>query len=237
MNNREHVFQIERGELHVWKAFFSEHKKNIEDFLRILSKEELHRARKFHFQKDSEKYIIGRALLRWILSQYTSIEPQDIEFTYTPYGKPVLQNSRNFNFNVSHSNDVLLVALTADADVGIDVEYIREDFNNEDIADQYFSQTEAAALRVLPECDKALGFYLCWTRKEAYIKAKERGLSLSLKQFDVSVSPGDPPRLLRTTFDRSESERWNLYDLTPAENYAGAVAINIPLSNIHYFSL
>jgi 4'-phosphopantetheinyl transferase len=228
-------FRVKTGELHIWKALFSEHERSVENYLKLLSTEELNRARRFHFHRDSQKYIIGRALLRWILGQYTQIKPQDIEFTYNSYGKPFLKNFMGLNFNLAHSHDVIVVALTTGASIGVDVEYIRENLDNEEIAEHYFSKSEAATLRSLPACEKASGFFRCWTRKEAYIKAKEKGLSLPLKQFDVTLSPDDPPRLLRTSFN--ETKRWNLYNLNPAENYAGAVAIDSPLSNIHYFSI
>jgi 4'-phosphopantetheinyl transferase len=174
-------------------------------------------------------------LLRSILSQYLQLKAQDIHFIYNAFGKPTLKNSTSLNFNVSHSNNLMLVAVTNGAEIGVDVEYIRKDFDNEDIADHYFSKSEAATFHSLPAKEKALAFYLCWTRKEAYIKAKERGLSLPLKHFDVTLRPGEPAKLLRTTFD--ENERWSLYNLSPAENYAGAVAMNAPSSNIQYFSI
>jgi 4'-phosphopantetheinyl transferase len=109
--------------------------------------------------------------------------------------------------------------------VGIDLEYIRSDLAVEQIAERFFSRREIATLRALPIDLRTYAFFLCWTRKEAYIKARGEGLSLPLDQFDVSLIPGEPAALLNTQRDLYEVSRWSLQELTPAPGYAAALAV------------
>jgi 4'-phosphopantetheinyl transferase len=109
--------------------------------------------------------------------------------------------------------------------VGIDLEYIRSDLQVEQLAERFFSRREIATLRTLPPEVQRQAFFLCWTRKEAYLKARGEGLSLPLDQFDVSLIPGEPAALLSTQRDPYEVSRWSLQELTPAPGYAAALAV------------
>jgi 4'-phosphopantetheinyl transferase len=157
------------------------------------------------------------------------IAPDEIHFSYSSYGKPTLTNSLGveiINFNVSHSRKLALVAVTRGRQVGIDIEYIQRDFACEDIARRVFSPQEIATLNDLP-CDlKHEAFFNCWTRKEAYIKARGLGLSYPLNQFEVSLIPGDPAQLMGVEGDDLfEASRWTLQELEPGSRYAGALAV------------
>jgi 4'-phosphopantetheinyl transferase len=109
--------------------------------------------------------------------------------------------------------------------VGIDLERIRFDLAVVEIAERFFSRRELAMLRALPTELQREAFYRCWTRKEAYIKARGEGLSLPLDQFDVSLAPGEPAAILGTQHDPSEASRWSLRELTPAPGYFAALAV------------
>jgi 4'-phosphopantetheinyl transferase len=100
--------------------------------------------------------------------------------------------------------------------VGIDLEHIRSDLAVAEIAERFFSRREVEMLRTLPTEDQRQAFFRCWTRKEAYIKARGEGLSLPLDQFDVSLAPGEPAAVLGTQRDPSEASRWSLRNLPPA---------------------
>jgi len=128
-------------------------------------------------------------------------------------------------FNMSHSHGEALYAVTRGREIGIDLEFIRCDLEVEQIAERFFSQCEIATLRALPVSLRKHAFFLCWTRKEAYIKARGQGLSLPLDQFDVSLIPGEPSALLSTQPDSDEALRWSLQELTPAPGYAAALAV------------
>jgi 4'-phosphopantetheinyl transferase len=120
---------------------------------------------------------------------------------------------------------VALYAVTRAREVGIDVELIRSDLKIEQIAERFFSHHEIATLRALPTELRQSAFFRCWTRKEAYIKATGKGLSLPLDQFEVSLTPGEPAALLSTQPDPNEAQRWSLRELTPAPGYAAALAV------------
>ena len=110
-------------------------------------------------------------------------------------------------------------------EIGVDVERVRSNFEYEEIAERFFSANEVAILRTIPAEQKLEAFYNCWTRKEAYIKAHGKGLSLPLDSFDVSFAPGEPPILLMTRDEPQESSHWTLVDLQPGPGYVGALAV------------
>ena len=122
-------------------------------------------------------------------------------------------------FNLSHSNNLALFGFTRLGEIGVDIEYIRPDFNGDDVARRFFSPAEVACLSELPPVERYKAFFSCWTRKEAFVKARKLGLSLALDQFDVTLSPKVPAALLRTRWDEDEASRWSLkaIEVEPAE--------------------
>jgi 4'-phosphopantetheinyl transferase len=193
-----------------------------------LSYDEAIRAGRFRFERDRRRFVVARGVLRIILGRYTGFEPSQLRFRYGERGKPYLSasfGSYTLHFNVSHSHELALYAVTRDYEVGVDLEYIRPIPDAEQIAERFFSTRENVALRAIPVDLKYEAFFTCWTRKEAYIKARGEGLSLPLDQFDVSLAPGEPARLLHTRDNPQEARRWSLVDVAPDSQYAGAVAI------------
>src|SRR5205823_4857465 len=128
-------------------------------------------------------------------------------------------------FNISHTEGRVALAFVRGVDLGIDIERIRLDVNVRVLAEQFFSKYERRFLRRLPPEQLHAAFFRCWTRKEAYIKAKGEGLSIPLHQFDVSLTPGQPAELLGTRPDRKEASRWELYDLPIECGYAAALVV------------
>lgn len=216
-----------RNEIHVWRAALTLKASQVHALAQILSPDEQARADRFQFQKDKVQYIATRGLLRVILGRYLDIEASQLLFCYNAYGKPALSNPPNdqrLRFNLSHSHGLSLYAVTRGREVGVDVERIEPDLVRTKVAEQFFSREEVKALRRLPRSLQPIGFFNCWTRKEAYIKARGEGLSLPLDQFDVSLVPGQPAALLYTHGDLEEASRWSLHDLAPGLGYAAAVA-------------
>lgn len=193
-----------------------------------LTADECQRAERYIFEKDRTHFVVARGLLRVLLGRYLRQDPQHLRFTYGPHGKPALATDTGgvaLRFNVSHSHGLALYAITCGREVGVDVERIRPAVAQEKIAERFFSPREVTVLRALPTLLQAPAFFACWTRKEAYIKAKGDGLSLPLDQFDVSLAPGEPAALLHTTRDPQEAACWALQDLAPAPGYRAAVAV------------
>jgi 4'-phosphopantetheinyl transferase len=192
----------------------------------VLSPDERQRAARYHFQRDREHFCVARGALRSILGDYLNRPPARISFSYGPYGKPALDGvagGARLRFNVAHSHGLALYAVTLDRETGVDVELVRDDFPTFDIAERFFSEAEVAAWRALPPDERAGAFFDCWTRKEAYIKARGEGLSLPLHEFTVSL--GESPRLLSAGDDPREASRWSLIELHPATGYRAALAV------------
>ena len=214
-------------EIHVWRASLEGSPALVQRLQRTLTPDEAARAARFYFERDRTHYIVARGVLRSILGRYLGTEPGQLRFSYTSYGKPALISTsgmRTLNFNLSHSHEIALVAVTRGREIGVDVEHLRADFAGAEIAERFFSAAENVALRALPPELRVEGFFTCWTRKEAYIKARGEGLSHPLDQFDVSLVPGGPAQLLRTRGDPRDLRRWSLKELYPGPGYVAALA-------------
>lgn len=193
------------------------------DLMTVLSPDEQRRANRFISPLIKTRFILSRGILRHVLSSYTHQPPEKLAFNYGARGKPTLQNI-SFAFNLSHSEDVALLAIAQTAHIGVDVEYMAEMAEMRRVASDYFSANEQIALFTLPPHDQMPAFYRCWTRKEAYIKARGDGFALPLDKFDVTLAPDDPPCLLRTMED-DNPQNWQFFHLEPTKGYMGAVCL------------
>jgi 4'-phosphopantetheinyl transferase len=217
------------GEVHVWRASLDLSASRVLRLRRALTADELRRVARFHFQEGRDRFIVARGLLRTILGRYLGLEPGRLRFSYGPFGRPALVPPSGLpgqwalDFNLSHSGDLALFAFARGRKVGVDVERISGDLDWEPMAERFFSPRESAVLRALPPGVRREAFFTCWTRKEAFVKARGEGLSLPLDRFDVSVVPGEPAALLATQDDSEEASRWTLRDLSPGPGYAAAL--------------
>ena len=193
------------------------------------------RAARFHFPADRDRYIAAHGCLRNVLARYLNCEPNQLIFSTNDYGKPGL-GSHNLEFNLSHSGNFALIVVTREHKVGVDVERVRDDLEVESIAKRYFSPNEISELMVLQPEQRDAGFFNCWTRKEAYIKAHGLGLSLPLDSFDVSLTPNEPATLRATRPNPQEAARWRLLSLDVDSSYAAAVAVEMPGSEIRLWN-
>jgi 4'-phosphopantetheinyl transferase len=194
----------------------------------LLAATELERAARYLFERDRIRYIARRGRLRLILGRYLGMEPDRLQFSYNPYGKPALAPEfahQGLCFNLSHSGEYALCAACCGREIGVDVERMRTDIGYEAIGERFFSANEVAVLGALPAGMRAQAFYNCWTRKEAYIKGRGEGLSVPLGSFDVSLAPGDPAALLASRWDPEDVARWRMQALAPGRGYAGALAV------------
>jgi 4'-phosphopantetheinyl transferase len=209
----------------IWRASLDREPAAVEELHAVLSVDERERASRFYFDRDRDRYVVGRGVLRTLLGAYVGVPPERVRFDYGPQGKPRLAMTGP-RFNVSHSGAVALYAFSKSGEVGVDVELFRPEFAREHIAERFFSPDEVATLRSLPDDAQPYAFLTCWTRKEAYIKARGQGLSLPLDRFDVSLHPDEPAALLRTAWSTDEPAQWRLTDLSDtASGYFAAVAI------------
>lgn len=220
--------ELSAGDVHVWRARLIQPEPVLRQCRALLTEDELARAARFYFDKDRNQFIVSHGMLRQTLALYLGIAPRALRFRIEKNGKPELTgdgHDGSLNFNLSHSGELALLALARNQIVGVDVEFHRPDFAGEEIADRFFSAAEARKLRTLPEEQKVEAFFRCWTRKEAYVKARGEGLTIPLNSFDLTFAPGEPPALLRVAGHPEELQRWRLYNLTPGEGYSGALLV------------
>ncbi len=214
-------------DVHVWSIALEPPSDGLSSLVRVLSEEERARADRFFAEADRAAFITGHARLRNILARYLDIEPSAIRFETNSFGKPRLvagAADREVRFNFSHSGRLALCAVSRGREVGVDVERVESSGSLAEIANRYFSSREAAALVSLPPDQQCDAFYACWSRKEAYVKARGCGLSIDLDSFEVSLAPGEQDSLLA---DRSAHDdlAWRVCDISPATGYAGALAV------------
>jgi 4'-phosphopantetheinyl transferase len=219
-------------EVHVWKALLITDPQALARFRSHLNSEEIDRAERFVFPGDRDSYIAARGILRELLGAYTQSSAAEVDFVYGPQGKPALRASASppVRFNLSHSHGWAVYAFSRHRELGIDVELIQPGFAGEEIAERYFSQHELAELRAVPQDQRDKSFFLCWTRKEAYVKARERGLQIPLASFDVSLSL-EMPKLLRT----EDCFCGELHSFEPAPQYVGALVTEGMGAQVRYW--
>jgi 4'-phosphopantetheinyl transferase len=225
------------GELHVWLLTAGQGPR-AESLLDLLSDEEVERAGRFHFGRDRERFVRARGMLRTLLGRYLGADPAGLRFRSNDYGKPALAGEwegSGVNFNLSHSHEVVLYAFALGREVGVDVEHVRPELAGDDIAEHFFAAPEVEALRRTPAEARAVTFFSCWTRKEAYIKARGEGLSLPLDSFAVSVDAEAREVALDARGDAEEGRRWTIVSLSPAEGYVAALAVEGPASKFKYW--
>jgi 4'-phosphopantetheinyl transferase len=206
----------------------------------LLARDEQARAERFHFERDRRRFIVARAALRTLAGRYLGLEPRCVQFRYGPYGKPYFSNDPDrseLRFNLAHSNELAVYAFACGREVGVDVEYLHPVPAAEQIAQQFFSNSEHASFRLLPDSHKLDAFFNCWTRKEAYIKALGEGLSHPLDQFQVSLIPDEPARLLKVDGFPAEVDRWHMTSFMPASGYVGALVAEGLDVHVEYWQL
>jgi 4'-phosphopantetheinyl transferase len=226
------------NEVHVWRAKLDTPWSWQMD--EALTLDDRARADRFRFESDRRRFCVARASLRTILGRYLKTKPNRLEIEVGDYGKPFFANAKatqGLRFNLSHSNQLALIAVTRDREVGIDVEYMRNNFVTDEVAEHFFSPSEVEQFRAVPAELKGQSFFNCWTRKEAYIKARGEGLYCPLDQFDVSLRPGEPARLLSSRIDSGESARWSFQELHAGANYAATLAVERQSSRLLLWEL
>ena len=231
-------FVLGHDEVHVWRAALDLPPARLATLGALLSDDERDRAARFRFDRDRDRFVAARGLLRTLLGRYLGTEPGDIRFVYecrcgsprcrSEYRKPALAPGCGdwLRFSLSHADGLVLVALAGAREVGVDLEQIRGDQSWGELAElarAVFTPREIADLRALPARERHAAFFACWTRKEAYTKARGTGLSAPLDRFAVSVTSPEHGALVGALTDPAGTS-WSLYDLAPGGGYAGALA-------------
>lgn len=194
----------------------------------FLRKEERHRANRFHYERDRRHFIVARGRLRQLLAARLNINPGSVELACGNHGKPLLARgpaAMDWRFNVSRSRALVLFAFCRGREVGIDVEAVLPVHEADAVAAHFFSRNELADYRALDSRDRETGFFNCWTRKEAFVKALGEGLRYPLGDFDVSLAPAAAAKILRVGDAPGENCGWCLRSFSPVPGYVAAVVV------------
>lgn len=194
----------------------------------LLCEMERARAARYRFERDRRRFVIARGSLRKLLGAELGVNPRSIALEYGTYGKPRLGGAcaeSRLHFNVSHSRDLAIIAISHGHEIGVDVEALHSLKDADNIALQFFSAREHLEYSRVRRDEKMAAFFNCWTRKEALVKALGEGLSHPLHTFDVSLAPGEPTRLLRLGDRFGAACGWHLQSFAPACGFVAALAI------------
>ena len=227
--------QLHIGEAHVWAAPLDVVIDDLRSFRGSLSAAEAKQADKFRFEFHRNRFIAGRGTLRAILARYLKTDPTQLDIAYGTRGKPELGGkfaTLGVYFNVSHSEDLALFAVTRIGHIGIDVEQIRPVKEMNELISRVFSPPENERFQKLSSGDKTTAFFNLWTRKEALLKATGEGITESLSLVEVSFLPDEPACLLAAAGNPHAAENWRLLELSPAPGFVGAMAIRAPMVDL-----
>ena len=222
-------------EAHVWTALLPSTLPP--DIATSLSADECGRARRFHFPEDYFRYVFAHAVLRDVLSRYLDCPPSDVQFASNPFGKPFvvrMSGRRPPEFNLSHAGRVILVGVCDGRRLGIDVEEIRWIGDLESIAESQFTPRECAFILAQPSGRLERAFFRCWTRKEAYVKALGKGLSIPLNSFDALTEPRPDP-LFDASSGSLNASSLQIADLDAPEGYVASVAVQRGITRYVHF--
>jgi 4'-phosphopantetheinyl transferase len=222
------TWQLAPDEIHVWAAPLAIESDLVKAFARTLAPDEKARAERFKFDKHRNRFIAGRGVLRELLGRYLKANPQDLRFDYSSNGKPRFAAAfpgNGVHFNLSHSEDLAVMAATKIGNVGVDVECVRALKDMDHLVARFFSARESELFQTVPADEKPSAFFNLWTRKEALLKATGEGITRALSLVEVSFLPGEPARLLAVSGDSGKAAEWSLRELAPAAGFVAAVAI------------
>lgn len=214
---------LKPNSVHIWGWELTATPAQLENHKQLLTPKEKERLERFYFEKHQHQFAVAHGMLHSVLSRYLHIEPALICFDYQSHGKPELtskQNPHRLQFNLSHSGDIALLAVTKEIPIGIDVEQIKPRHHLE-LAKNIMSKTEYEEFSVLKDEEKEDLFFHVWTQKEAVIKALGQGLSFSLSRFSVSIRP---PAQLVSLDGAPYPKEWTLQDLVMPKGYKATFA-------------
>ena len=224
---------LHAGAVHLYRFSFLDFASRQTELHAMLSPAEQSRAARFRFPAPRTRFILARGLLRELLGRYLDVPPAQLCFSYNPQGKPALAAPAHawLHFNLSHSEEIVLLAFTAQRPLGVDVEQIHPVEKMERLVERFFSPAERVAFRALPAGQREAAFFAGWTRKEAYIKGRGLGLALPLHQFDVTLEP-QKARLLADRQTPAAVRSWTLRSLDFIPGYAAALAVRGEITEI-----
>lgn len=229
--------RLQTNQIHVWRTSLKRTEKESLELIDLLDSKEKEHANRFIAKNAANNFIVARGILRKLLAGYLEILPQNLIFERNQYGKLYLDASP-LQFNLSHSKDLALFIFALNYPVGIDVEFIRDDYDFADIAKRFFSKKEVAELFSLPEDEQLLAFFNCWSRKEAFIKAMGVGMFYTLDKFSVGVTSAKSGKIgFEHSSDELDTNNWVLEAIDPANGYTGAFVVGSSSYSVGFYQM
>ena len=213
------------NDVHLWRINLDVPARRQSNLDTLLSQPECDRAARFQFARDRHRFVVSHAILRLTLSRYLNCDPEQIQYQIQENGKPLLANMPQLHFNLAHSHELALIAVTQLGEIGVDVEFIRPLQDMVQLARQCFSMQEFLQFKDLPASERHQAFFTCWTRKEAFLKALGFGLAYPLENFTVSLLRNEPGRLVMVAGNPDEAAKWTLQGIDIDPDYAAAYAL------------
>lgn len=218
--------------VHLWRAYLPDLFSQENEFSNFLNHDEMTRANRFIFPEHRSRFVIARGLLRDILSFYTHLSPTTLEFDYGIHGKPFLKNNAsNIHFNLSHSEDAVLIGITTHAEIGVDIQKI-EARPLDDIAKRFFSSKEYEELKQFSDEKRIRMFYRLWTGKEALVKVMGQGLYVTLNSFTVALQQNEQFVYINHA---DTVQQFYLQHFTTYSDYESAFATNQMVNEVQYW--
>ena len=217
---------VDSGHVDVWRIPTRIDESRLTYFESVLSEAQRKRAARLRIAEKRHQYVIAHGLTRRILGHALSVSPAEIEFSRGPKGKPYIGGelaAEGLQFNMTHTSHMALIALTREREVGIDIERVRQNLQWEKLAKRYFSPDEYKSFEVQPANDRLRVFFVCWTRKEAVLKAIGTGIGGGLGSFDVSVDPASAPRLLGNRWNGRFHGHWSMANIDTGSDYVATL--------------
>lgn len=194
---------------------------------RYLDPDERARARRFRRAIDRDRFVLFRGALRRVLGAHAALPPSAVEIAVSPLGKPALRqpgNHGSLSFSLSHSEDLLVVAVGRGMALGVDIESVQRRDGIARLARRILSPCEATAFAALRPAEQTLALWRVWTRKEAYLKGTGDALSFPLTSVTVTLGPDCPPRIRSVAGRPGDAAAWHLHEFCPAPGVLGALA-------------
>lgn len=213
--------------VHLWQVHLDLPPHRVQPLMDLLCLEERSRAERFLQPQHRQRFIVGRGILRLLLASYLDVRPTELKFVYGSHGKPAVTISGDrpaIAFNLSHSHDLGLYAISTNRAIGVDLEQLRPIANVEQLADRFFSNQEAAFLATLPPERRSSAFLHLWTGKEAYLKATGEGLA-GLKQVEVVLTPTLDSIALKLQEPSQYDQDWTVKQFHPQPDYIATLAV------------
>lgn len=214
---------ISAAEIHLWFANDRIDSETAAACRAVMTEDERQQEQRFHFQRDRDRHVVTRALVRKVLSRYESLHPADWVFSKNAYGRPEIDLASpgisDLFFNISHTDGLIVVAIARGRAVGVDVESIRADRDLLDVAKQVFSPAEFEELFRLPAECQLDRFFQLWTLKESYIKARGMGVSIPLQKFGFRLDQNGTIDLEIAAELADDARRWQCWQFRPADGY------------------